>query len=223
LFLLLSLSPAVVFVVVMFFFKHRRRVHVLVLARYDLIGQLANLIHTLISLANQHTHIHSHRNKHCFVSHDSSIGYWIRLGNLISRIEGFDPHQDDFLVRDYDDKSYLLTRDGRAFHPISDREASDIMNRTGFRSVVTFHDFDNKSPKDQRAASASAAITGSGGESPLLLHSLPASSASSHDAASGGSFSADHDFVYLTREADVDGEPETRVIALWSSPSSSSP
>ena len=127
------------------------------------------------------------RKKQCFVSHDSSIGYWLRLGNLISRIEGFDPHRDYFLVRDYDDKSYLLTRDGSAFHPIADGEAEAIIRRAEFRKAVTFHEFKDKSQAE-----------------------FPVSS--DRDA-----FFADQDFVYSIRESDETGETEKRVVSLWSS------
>lgn len=121
------------------------------------------------------------------MSHDATIGYWLRLGNLISRIEGFDPSNDYFLVRDYQDKSYLLTRDGSSFHPIPDGEAGEILGDASFRKAVTFHDFQDRSQD-------------------LSLPDPPANHV----------MFADQDFVYAARESEETGEPETRVAALWS-------
>lgn len=69
------------------------------------------------------------KKSNCFVSPYSNIGFWLRIGDgLISRILGYDPQTDYFLVRDAMDRVYLLTRDGSSFHPISDDYAEDIMS-----------------------------------------------------------------------------------------------
>jgi len=77
-----------------------------------------------------------HRKQECFVSHDSSIGYWIRLGNRVSRILGYDSESNYFLVRDQFDRLSLLTRDGSTFHPVSEAQVETMISGPFFEPSI---------------------------------------------------------------------------------------
>lgn len=70
--------------------------------------------------------------RRCFISHESSIGYWINLGNLLSSLVGFDSASERFIAKDYSNRNYLTTKDGNVWTPITDTEAIEIMNSPSF-------------------------------------------------------------------------------------------
>lgn len=137
------------------------------------------------------------RTRQCFATQASrsGIGYWLRLGSSISRIVGFSPHRQQFLLRDRDDKSFLLTADAQVLHPIRQQEASVILSHADFRPAVPLHWF--------RSVNAS-------------LH---------QEQERRRGFAADQDFVYSLRPHDQDYDDDQpldrNVLAVWSSASCS--
>lgn len=112
---------------------------------------------------------------------------------MISRIEGFSPEREMFLLRDEDDESFLVTRDARTFHPIREREGNDILSHPDFQKALNYRSF--------------VSINGS-------MHQKTS------DQMRRG-FAADRDFVYSLRPFDDDYEAnqplDPKVVSVWSS------
>lgn len=73
---------------------------------------------------------------HCFISLASTKGYWLNLGDLFSRVLGYDVETNYFILRDRQDKFFMLTRDGTHFHPINSDEGMNIMSKGSFQPSV---------------------------------------------------------------------------------------
>lgn len=77
------------------------------------------------------------RMSHCFISLSSTKGYWLNLGDLFSRVLGYDSDSNYFILRDRQDKFFMLTRDGTHYHPINSKDGIDIMSRDSFVPSVS--------------------------------------------------------------------------------------